>query len=280
MFWSLESELILTAWLLSFLLTDLTLRVLRSRSARHDREVIRRVMTEGVSPVQAAYQRARWMPDAAQVALAGLLADGVVEVSDDGTVTARASAPPPTDPALLALVAGLRARGESGARLYEVAGEPEFEAFRARVTAGALPLTQYHGSQRTGLIWLGFLVSLGAGLHGGLSGAPAPGGVEEAEFWATVPVIGWPALALWSVLTWPESFTPRWPDFNRHCQAISDAESARATARDLAALRLHRFGPPTPPRSASATSTGRQADRDSDVLDWDGDTDSGGVDAD
>ncbi|MET8828313.1 hypothetical protein ABZX40_22275 [Streptomyces sp. NPDC004610] len=276
MFWSPESELILTAWLLAFLLVDLTLRVLRRRSARPDREVIRRAMAAGVSPVQAAYQRARWMPDAAQVALAGLLADGVAEVSDDGTVTAVASTPMPEDPALRALVKGLRARGDTGTRLYEVPGDSDFAAFRARVTEGALPLTQYHGSQRTGLIWLGFLVVLGAGLHGGLSGAPAPGGIEEAEFWATLPVLGWPVLCLWAALTWPESFTPRWPDFNRHCQAVADAELARATARDLAALRRQQFRP-TPPRAASTSSRGR-----GDAPDWnvDVDVDGGGVDVD
>ncbi|MFE4666251.1 hypothetical protein ACFRI7_05420 [Streptomyces sp. NPDC056716] len=280
MFWSPESELIITGWLLAFFAVDVALRVARWRGARTDRAVIRQAMAEGVSPVQAAYQRARWIPDAAEVAVCGLLTDGVAQVSDDGILTVAASAPIPTDPALRALVQALKARSETGTRFYEVLSEDDFAAFRARVTEGALPLKQYNGSERMGLICYAFPVVFGMAMHGGFSDAPAPGGIEVAEFWASLPVIAWPVLCLWAVVTWPDSSTPRWPRFNRHCWQIADTEVARTPVRDLTALRLHRFRP-RGPRTSGAGAGGRtRGGEDGDVGDWGGDSDGGGFDGD
>ncbi|MEU9332219.1 hypothetical protein AB0D49_03515 [Streptomyces sp. NPDC048290] len=266
--------MIILGWLVGFLVVDVSLRVSRWWDGRRDRVVIRQIMADGVSPVQAAFQRAHWMPHAAEVALAGLLADGVAQVSDDGLVTVEESAPLPVDPTLRALAEALRDRAEP-TPLYEVASEPEFEAFRRGVLDGAPPLKRYNGSQRTGLIWFGFLISLGTGLHGGLAGAPAPGGIEEAEFWAAVPLFCWPVLCLWAALTWPGSFTPRWPDFERYCAAVADAVLARTPPRDLAALRLHRIRPRPPEPTRAASGERRGGD---DVLDWGGDADGGGGD--
>ena len=280
MFWSVESELIIAGWLGAFFAVDVALRVIRWRGGRRDRAFIRRATAEGVSPVRAAYQRSHWLPDATEVALCGLLADGVVEVSDDGLVTAVESAPEPADPALRALVEALRSRAATGTRFHEVQTEGEFAAFRARVKEDVLPVKKYNGSQRVGLIWFAYPLVLGMGLHGGRSGAPAPGGIEEPEFWAGLPLLGWPVLTLWAVATWRESYTERRPRFARHCRDIADAELARAPARDRKALRLHRSRP-APPRAPGASTSGRaRGEGSDDAADWTADTGGDSFDSD
>lgn len=85
--WIPDDWNIVAGWLLGFVVANCALGVWFRRRGRADRATIRRYMAEGIGPVAAAEQVEREYYTA-RVAVCALVGDGVVEVSEEGVLTA------------------------------------------------------------------------------------------------------------------------------------------------------------------------------------------------
>ncbi|MGW7090498.1 hypothetical protein [Streptomyces sp. NPDC054874] len=243
--WLPDDWSIVAGWLLSFVVANCALGVLFRRRGRADRETIRRYLTQGIGPVAAAEQ----VDDqqyTARIAVCVLVADGAVEVSEKGILTAVPGAPEPAGPTLRALADCIRDRGPQGAQLYELRREPHFEPYRTALTQEKTGLRRFAEPGRVLSLSAGLLASVGMAFQSISAGAPVPFlPTDDVAAWIFAQLIVWAFLSLLSA-AWPGWLTRRWRRFNQHCRQQADAELARISPATLVAVCRKEFEPSLP----------------------------------
>ncbi|MEV2261729.1 hypothetical protein OG473_38090 [Streptomyces anulatus] len=240
--WIPDDWNIVAGWLLGFVVANCALGVWFRRRGRADRATIRRYMAEGIGPVAAAEQVEREYYTA-RVAVCALVGDGVVEVSEEGVLTAVPGAPEPAGPTLRALARCIGDRGPDGAKLYELRREPHFEAYRTALAQEKTGLRWFAERGRVLSLSAGFLAGVGMAFQSIPAGAPVPFlPTDDVAAWVLAQLAVWAVLSLLSA-AWPGEMTRRWRRFNEHCRQRAEAELARVSPATLAAVRRREFEP-------------------------------------
>ncbi|WP_228924577.1 hypothetical protein [Streptomyces sp. DH7] len=243
--WIPDDWNIVAGWLLGFVVANCALGARFRRRGRADRATIRRYLAEGIGPVAAAEQ-ADDQRYTARVAVCVLVADGVVEVSEEGVLTAVPGAPEPTGPTLRALARCIGDRGPQGAQLYELRREPHFEPYRTALIQEKTGLRRFAEPGRVLSLSAGLLASIGMTFQSIPTGAPVPFlPTADVTAWIFAQLIVWAFLSLLST-AWPGWLTRRWRRFNQHCRQRADAELARVPPPTLAAVCGREFEPSLP----------------------------------
>ncbi|MFH9746134.1 hypothetical protein ACH4MN_17080 [Streptomyces anulatus] len=254
--WIPDDWNIVAGWLLGFVVANCALGVRFRRRGRADRATIRRYLAEGIGPVAAAEQ-ADDQRYTARVAVCVLVADGVVEVSEEGVLTAVPGAPEPTGPTLRALARCIRDRGPQGAQLYELRRGPHFEPYRTALTQEKTGLRRFAEPGRVLSLSAGLLASIGMTFQSIPTGAPVPFlPTVDVAAWIFAQLIVWAFLSLLST-AWPGWLTRRWRRFNQHCRQRADAELARVPPPTLAAVCRREFEPSLPRAPHGSRTPGR-----------------------
>lgn len=244
-------------WLLGYVGVNVLLGCWSLLRGWPDRAVIRRVMREGIGPVEAA-RLATYQLNATGTAAYLLVDAGAARVSPYGVLTAVPGAPEPADPVLGAYLGGIRRRGSAGALVYEASDHADFEPYRSVLAERVPKMRWFMDSCRTVAFYAAAVVAFGITIQAGKTQAPFPAPGNDATLWVCTGVLVWGVLWLCG-RAWPDEYTLRWPDFNQYCLARVDAALAGVPQRirsavDRGAIRPR---PKTPgPKGAAGAAGG------------------------